>query len=406
MREVAIKRFRQSGRKIKNIAAFSLAVLLFVFTGHAFAGSDGGLDGLFDVEIRVALERSATKAEIDGDGGTFTITSGENGARFNAGEPTKILAEGTADGIKINHKVYPVRVARVESSSGTFSFNGKKFRGYLLLWDGPNGAVDVINHLPLESYITSVVSMEMPKSWPLEAQKAQTIAARTYALYKRQENAGNNFDVAMDVSDQAYGGVEGESEASAQAVSATQGIVLMYENRLALTYFHSNSGGKTETASEIFRGMNQPYLKSVPCRYANKSPYFTWQLNIKMSEIEAAMSRNGMFSGKIGEVSVYSHTSSGRVRQLKIYGRNKTAIVDAGAFRLAVGGTRFKSTKFTIRRFGQSLSFVGNGYGHGVGLCQWGAKGMADEKRNYKEILSHYYPGTTLSGNILTSSVD
>lgn len=393
----------------RRAGIFLLLSVIAVFSFQprdAVGKEDQAISEFFDVGVRVVLCKSCLGAEIGGDGGALTVSSGENGAILNVGEVSKILAEGAGDEIKVNHRSYPVRAVRVESSSGTFSFDGKRYRGYALVWIAPNGSVDLINHLPLEAYITSVVSNEIPKSWPLEAQKAQAVAARTYALYKRQENAGLNYDVAADVSDQAYGGISAESEASARAVAETKGMVLMFENRLALAYFHSNSGGKTENAAEIFGSSNQPYLKSVSCRYSAKAPNFGWQTDLKTSEIENALSRNGLFSGKITEVSIYSRTQSGRAKQLKIYGRNKTAIIEAGAFRLAIGGSRVKSTKFVIHNYGQHLTLVGNGYGHGVGLCQWGAKGMADDKIKFREILSHYYPGTTISDNILNSNAE
>ncbi len=362
--------------------------------------------GFFDVEIRVAMDTAASKAEVDGDGGNLTITSGETGAGLNVAPTGKILAEWSPQGIKINHLIYPTGGARIESRSGTIIFNGKKYRGYLILWNGQNGTLTVVNHLPLDDYIRSVVAMEIPKTWPLEAIKAQAVAARTYALYKRQDNAGNLFDVAPDVSDQVYGGREVENEATNEAVKATEGMTLVYENHLALTYFHSNSGGRTENGSEVFHTANAPYLKSVKCRYAGDSPYYAWQLNVGLPEIESALSRNGLFSGKISLISVQSHTDSGRVRQLKIYGRNKTELLDASALRRALGGTRLKSTKFSVRSYGQTVTFVGNGYGHGVGLCQWGAKGMAEHKIGFKEILSHFYPGAVLSTSFLTSAME
>jgi stage II sporulation protein D len=385
---------------------FALLFVSIIPAGIAVGETDPAMDGLFDVEMRVALEMAAVKAEVDGNGANLVVTSAENGARLNIGEQGKILAEWSASGLKINHQIFPVHSARVESRTGIILLNGKKYRGYLLLWNGQNGTLDVVNHVPLESYVRSVVAMEIPKSWHMEAQKAQAVAARTYALYKRQENSGNLFDVAQDVSDQVYGGVEVENDAADKAVKDTVGLTLVYENRLALTYFHSNSGGSTEDAAEAFHGAKIPYLKGVTCRYSSASPYYVWQLNLKLPEIESALSRNSVFSGKINDVSVQSRTQTGRVRQVKISGRNKTELLDAAVLRRVLGGTRFKSTRFSVRKSGQTLTFFGNGYGHGVGLCQWGAKGMADHKSNFKEILSHYYPGTQISSNFLISSME
>jgi stage II sporulation protein D len=387
---------------------FTFILFLALLYHPALSGGETmpGLEGLFDMEVRVLLDGGALNAEIDGGGGKLLVTSGETGAKLNLPEGDRVFAEGDLNGMKINHLSFPVHSVRIETSGKYIVFNGKKYRGYILLWDGHIGTFEAVNHLPLETYIKSVVAAEIPKSWPLEAQKAQAVAARTYALYKRQENAGNHFDVAMDVSDQAYGGAEAESDIAEQAVKGTAGMVLVFNNKLALAYFHSNSWDKTENAVDVFHGTDVPYLRSVTCRFARKSPYYTWQLNMSLAEIESALARGGVFSGKIRDISPSSFTPTGRVKQLRIAGGQKTELVEATAFRRALGGTKFKSTKFTIRKFGQTYSFIGNGYGHGVGLCQWGAKGMAENKSSFKEILAHYYPGALVSDNILVSNVE
>ncbi|MBI5178305.1 MAG: SpoIID/LytB domain-containing protein [Nitrospinae bacterium] len=371
------------------VAAFAL------ISPAAFAETTG-IEGLFGVEIRVALARSAVSSDIAGEGGLL-VASAESGARLNTGSVDRIAVRRDRRGIKLNTLVFPVKSIRVEAQGGIVSFNGKRYRGYLVLWDNDKGTFDVVNHVPMEDYLRSVVAMEMPKSWPLEALKAQTVAARTYALYRRQENAGTYFDVETDVMDQVYGGVAVENGFTDAAVEGTSGLVLKYENQLVKAFFHANAGERTENGEEVFRGVDVPYLKSVPCRYAKQSPYYVWQLSIRSQEIENALSRAGLFSGKITGISAHSHTRTGRVRFLKVQGRSRSELVEATAFRAAIGSTRIKSTRFSLRKQGQTFTFMGTGYGHGVGLCQWGAKGMAEAGKNFSEILSHYYPGITVS---------
>ncbi len=381
----------------KSFIRAAILALLLAFPATVLAEDASGIEGLFNVEIRVVLARSVVATELSADE-NLLVSSTESGARLSiAGATGKITAKRDRQGIKLNNLVFPVRSIRVDSPTGTISFNKKKYRGYMVLWDNERGTFDVVNHLPLEDYLRSVVSMEMPRSWPLEALKAQAIAARTYAMFKRQENSGNYFDVETDVMDQAYGGIAAESETTDAAVSGTAGMVLMYENTIVRAYFHSNAGDRTENGGEVFRSMELPYLKSVPCPYGVNAPSSAWQTSIRLPEIESALSRASLFSGKISDISINSYTKTGRVRQLRIKSRTQNELVEAAAFRLAVGPSRLKSTRFSMHKSGQTVMFRGVGYGHGVGLCQWGAKGMAENKRDYKEILSHYYPGTTIT---------
>jgi len=373
-----------------------LMAAFLAFSTPVYAEDASGLEGLFNIEIRVVLARSVASAEIGGKG-NLLVTSAESGARLNLADTAKIAVRRDRHGIKLNTLVFPVHSIRVEQPGGIISLNGKEYRGYLVLWDNDRGTFDVVNHVPMEDYLRSVVALEMPKSWPQEALKAQAVAARTYVMFKRQGNTGNYFDVETDVMDQAYGGTAAENDMTDAAVRDTAGMVLTHQNTIARAYFHANSGDRTENGEEIFRGVDVPYLKSVPCVYAKQSPYYIWQLTIRLPEVEAALSRNSLFSGKITDISISSHTRTGRVRQLRIKSRTQNELVDAAAFRLAIGSTHLKSTNFSLRRSGQTLTFQGTGYGHGVGLCQWGAKGMAEKNRDYKEILAYYYPGTSIT---------
>ncbi len=360
------------------------------------------LESLLSLEMRVALIRSASTAEITG-GGNLLITSAESGARLNTGDVRSIKVRRDPHGIRINSFVFPLTSIRVESPDGVIAINGKRYRGYFVLWDNGKGTFDLVNHVMLEDYLRSVVAAEMPKAWPVEALKAQAVAARTYALFRRQEMNENYFDLETNVMDQVYGGVANEDPRTDEAVSGTAGMILLYKNQIARTFFHANCGDRTEDGVEVFHKVNTPYLKSVPCEYGKKSPYYTWQLSIRMNEIEAALSRAGLHRGKIDSLSAQNHTRTGRVKTLGLRnGRNLTS-VNAIDFRLAVGPARLKSTRFTIHKQGTLIMFKGTGYGHGVGLCQWGAMGMADAGRTFREILGKYYPGATVASNVLAS---
>ena len=360
------------------------------------------LESLLNLEMRVALIRAASAADLAGEG-NLLITSAESGARLNTGDLRSINVRRGPHGIRINSLVFPIRSIRVESPDGVIAINGKRYRGYIVLWDNGKGTFDVVNHVMLEDYLRSVVAAEMPKAWPVEALKAQAVAARTYALFRRQEMNENYFDLETNVMDQVYGGVANEDPRTDEAVHGTAGMILLYDNQIARTFFHANCGDRTEDGSEVFRKVNTPYLKSVPCDFGKRSPYYTWQMSVRMNEIEAALARAGLHHGKIASLSAQSHTKTGRVKTLALRNGRDVALVNAVDFRLALGAARLKSTRFTIQKQGTLMTFKGIGYGHGVGLCQWGAKGMADSGRTFREILGKYYPGAAVADNVLAS---
>ncbi len=360
------------------------------------------LESLLSLEMRVALIRAASSAELAGEG-NLLITSAESGARLNTGDLRAVTVRRSPHGIRINSFVFPINSIRVESPDGIIAINGKRYRGYIVLWDNGKGTFDVVNHVMLEDYLRSVVAAEMPKAWPVEALKAQAVAARTYALFRRQEMNENYFDVETTVMDQVYGGVVNEDSHTDEAVHGTAGMILLYNNQIARTFFHANCGDRTEDGVEVFHKINTPYLKSVPCAYGKKSPYYTWEFNVRINEVEKALTRAGLHKGKIGSIAAQAHTKTGRVKTLALRNGRDVAMVNAVDFRLAIGPARLKSTRFTIYKQGTLLLFKGIGYGHGVGLCQWGAKGMADEKRSFRDILGKYYPGATVAANVLAS---
>lgn len=360
------------------------------------------LESLLQLEIRVALKRAASSTELAG-AGNLLITSAESGARLNTGDLSTIAVRRSPHGIRINSFVFPIKSIRVESPDGIILLDGRPYRGYIVLWDNGKGMFDVVNHVMLEDYLRSVVAAEMPKAWPVEALKAQAVAARTYALFRRQEMNENYFDVETTVMDQVYGGVANEDPHTDEAVHGTAGMILMYQNQIARTFFHANCGDRTEDGSEVFRKVNTPYLKSVMCAYGKKSPYYTWQHSVRIHDVEAALSRAGLHRGKIESIVAQTFTKTGRVKTIALRtGRNVT-MVNAVDFRLALGPANLRSTRFTIAKQGTLMLFKGIGFGHGVGLCQWGAKGMADEKRSFREILTKYYPGATVAANVLAS---
>lgn len=243
----------------------------------------------------------------------------------------------------------------------------------------------LVNVIPLEDYLVAVLGSEMPKSFPLEALKAQAVAARTYALRKKIETFGSEYHLGSSVLSQVYGGMDREDPRTRQAVEGTRGEVLTYDLEPIEAYFHASCGGHTESGlSALNRDL--PYLKSVECP-CGSLPSSRWALTMKDRELERALGTD------TPNVAVVSRSATGRARRVRV-GPERT--MDAVQFREKLGYTRLKSLDFDVEREGDVVRFTGRGYGHGAGMCQWGAKAYADRGWTYRQILDHYYPGAEL----------
>lgn len=247
-----------------------------------------------------------------------------------------------------------------------------------------NGAVDSV---PLEKYVASVLAGEVSPSWPLEALKAQAIAARTFALMRMKERVNNSYHVQNSVMDQVF--KTKPSEIFIKAARESAGLVLTVNKRLAETSFHSTCGGKTTDSKSVW-GRSYPHLKGGECGFCTISPTFTWNAEIPLADIEAK------FSQKISSIKVLTRSIDGRIDTIQLKG-SKKQVMSGQEFRMAIGPMRMKSTnldKISIEN--GKVKLKGHGFGHGVGMCQYGALGMAKAGKNFKDILSHYYPGTQL----------
>lgn len=243
--------------------------------------------------------------------------------------------------------------------------------------------LQLINVVPLEDYLAAVLGSEMPASFPSEALKAQAVAARTYALHKKLAAYGQPFHLGSSVLHQVYGGVNREDPRTLEAVQATRGQVLTFELSPIEAYFHASCGGHTASGREAL-SRDLPYLKSVKCG-CDQVRASRWSLELSSAEIEKVL-------GPIESLGISGRTESGRAQRVSL-GRGRS--VDAVSFRARLGYTKVKSLDFEVKGT-RTFKFEGRGYGHGAGLCQWGAKVSADAGWEYRRILSHYYPGTDL----------
>jgi len=231
----------------------------------------------------------------------------------------------------------------------------------------------------------SVVGSEMYHSWPLNALMAQAVCARTFVVYAVSTKG------SLSRLDLAYKGIAGEGRAPDLAVELTRGIVLTYNGRILPAFFHSTCGGRTASAAKIFGEDPIPPLEGVPCDWCRQSSTYTWKAELKAADVAKSLKLAGV--REIRTIEPQQTEPDGYARFVLINGRER---MDANAFRLRVGPGAVKSTKFQVQRRGDRFVFEGHGFGHGAGLCQWGAFGMADAGRDWQQILGHYYPGAEL----------
>jgi len=257
------------------------------------------------------------------------------------------------------------------------------------------GGITAINYVNFAEYLYSVIGAEMNGNWPQEALKAQAVAARSYALKKRQENSNNFYDLGNDQSWQVYQGIKTESPGTYAAVDATQGQVLTYNGQVILALFHSSSGGHTENVEDVWSNP-LPYLRAVP-DFDQDAPVYEWTESFSQAELKQRI----LGVGNIISMTPQTTTPYGSLITIKVLG-------DAGVKTLkstdVTAALDLKSTRFTVsakktgaKQIPTSFQITGKGFGHAVGMSQWGAYNLARNGYSYHHILLYYYQGTTLT---------
>ena len=270
---------------------------------------------------------------------------------------------------------------------GDILINDHIYSGFIDVRKDENG-LHFINEISFEKYIEGVVSAETGKDWAIEALKAQAVISRTYAVYQKILNAGNDYHLTSSVLHQVYKG-NNTNKTIRRAVIDTALEIVTYEGKPIEAFYHSTCRGKTELPEEVWE-KNYPYIKSVPCKGAT-SPYEQWQRRFSLDEIEKAVGIKG-----IKDMRITAFTSTGRAKILKLVAKDSEIEINAVDLRKLLGYRELPSTHFSVIIEDENFIFEGRGYGHGVGLSQWGALELANEGKNYMEILEHYYPGTVI----------
>ncbi|MBI3602608.1 MAG: SpoIID/LytB domain-containing protein [Candidatus Omnitrophica bacterium] len=347
--------------------------------------------------IRVAIVRDAREAYLSIEG-QYRLRDANTGKVVGQGlrlvrSRIRLLEKGILAGLD----VYPVARLIIEPvRDASIIVNNHRFRGTVtLVRTGPHH-ITVVNGINLEDYVKGVLFHEVSNHWPMEALKAQAVATRTYALYSVNP-ASKDYDVTNDIYSQVYGGRESERYRTGLAVDRTAGEILVYQGKVLPTYFHATCGGMTEDAKELWPKIDLSPLRGVPCMFCQDSPHMHWKKNFRLRDIQLVLNKHGYKMGLMKDIGIVERDRSDRIKTLKITSRDGQELTISGKdFRDIVGPNALKSNNYEISMQGYYVDFVGKGWGHGVGLCQWGARGMALQQFTYKQILAYYYPGSQL----------
>jgi stage II sporulation protein D len=357
----------------------------------------------------VSVQASGYQVSVlSGNGKLVDTADAEDLAVINGAGEVALLSESTANiALKGSQRMEAVEDSAGHNLLSLITGNGTtRYRGNFE-FQVAGDKLMVLNILHIEDYLCGVVPCECIPSWPEEALKAQAVAARNYALQTMETSRGkgNSFDLVASQYNQVYGGYDAETEATNKAVKDTAGIVMTSGGNLITAFFHCSSGGVTENSEDVWSSP-LPYIKGKPDTYDKNELHYNWQVTYTSEDLVSLINKAGYPMLQVTDIAIKEMTSSGeRVKSLIITGLNtaekpeRIEISNADWVRSVLG---LKSSLFVLNKsFDKdknltSVKITGKGYGHGVGMSQYGAYGMASKGYNYQDILKYYYTGVTL----------
>ncbi len=312
-------------------------------------------------------------------------------------DETLVTADEASLGLKIGDKpFFGAQELRFAPSPGAIvKVEGKPYRGELVVKIAQGVLVKAINYIGAEDYVAGVLPGEVSLAWPEAAVKAQSVAARTYAIWhwKRSQNA--DHDVTADTRSQVYTGQAPEK--ALRLVAATQGLVLTSRGEMFEAFFFAACAGETANAEWVFGNPAVAPLHGAKCGYCTTCPHAVWERKITQAELAKALAAYGV-KGRIEHLEAIAWPSSSYIHEVKVRSAAGETSVPGTKFRFAFSPP-LKSAAFEVAAdaSGETLVVTGKGWGHGVGLCQWGAKGCADAGMTDEQILYRYYPSAEIT---------
>lgn len=365
----------------------SLLSILFILTLNSICSAQDD-----DVRIGILIKTEKCRLKVRG---YYQIQLPYTQEELFKGKNLNAEVRAVGDGLQIGDKKFRVfGVEIVAKKDGYIYLNGRPYRGKVRFIN-EGGKLTVVNVISIEDYLKGVLNYEVAHWWPMQALMAQAVASRSYALYMKKVNRDKNYDLTANIYSQVYGGRWGERWKVKRAIKKTQGLVLFYNGEILPAFYHSTCGGHTDSADHVWK-IDIPPLKGVPCNFCQFSPHYRWEKKIKLHEIRDKFVRAGYSINEIQNIAVKERYETGFVKSIEIKADHKVYTISAKEFRHIIGVNILRSRRFLLKTKGDYLYITGYGWGHGIGMCQWGAYGMALRGYNFKQILNYYYPGAEI----------
>lgn len=431
-------------KKIEQLGVKAYPASIYRNTYQVYVGGESTTTEMERIRERLVTNTAYSYQGPYADNGHRLILLGEN---------VTLLIDGKTKAAYPQFKAISLNSTKV----ATMDLGARQYRGRIEVGRYGKSGLTAVNIINLESYLYSVVPSEMVSSWPIESLKAQAVCARSYAMSKTSYGTDSNILVPYKITDttkhQSYKGYGAETTRTTHAVKETKGYAVTYKNKVICAYYSSTSGGRTESSFNVW-GSRAPYLQGVVDEYESEPEKGPWVIAMTKSELSKKLANAGIGVGNVTNVTVVSVTNSGRVSKLKVFGEDQSRIIEKEKIRSVLD---LYSTKFKIVKSGQNSDevvalgsngmtkvdlsnsyvldgngktkklgntsnriyivkssgnltpfikeapesediyyFVGQGFGHGVGMSQSGAKGLAKNGYSYKKILQYYFKGCSI----------
>ncbi len=371
-----------------------LALAVIFFCASPCRAADGAGDN--GPRIRVAISRGSASLKLKTSSRIY-VQEVNTGQKYLLLENASYELRPSGKGISVAGQELssPVKLIPSEGQE-RIRLGASLYKGDILIKTTPDGKLDVIEYLSLEDYLYGVLPSEMSPDWPLEALKAQAVASRTYAL--KFINPAHDYDITNGSEMQVYNGTSRINPRIIEAVNSTRGEVLKYKGKLITAFFHACCGGHTASVKSAWGEDVIKPLYGVTDPFCSHSPHYSWEFYLSSADLLKFIQSQGSTALKIKSMRVNRRDRSGRALTFKFATDSGSKVVQATELRKRFGTFEFRSTYITrITAVRGGYEIHGRGWGHGVGMCQDGAKYMAVKGRPYKKILRHYYPGASIT---------
>ena len=326
---------------------------------------------------------------------------------------TSAAVNSTTNGIRIGSMTLDANAVEIVPNDSPAIWVGRhQYRGTVRLHRKASGKIVAVNVVPLNHYIASVINGEMPATFPVEARTAQAIIARSYVLYRQSQTRGGGlYDVYSDARSQRYLGYQyreshngrrlaGENDASRRITRQTAGLICTYRGRIFSPYYSAVCGGRTTAGYHVFKQAS-PTLQSVTCHWCRDAKRYRWSVKVPLRDanelLRKYLSARNLPFGNLRSVRAVRQPFGSKPPEFDISDGSHLYRITSKQIRAAVSTSRLPSPYFEIRFTGTDMVFHGRGHGHAVGLCQWGAAGLAKNGRNAEQIIRYYYRGVALT---------